>query len=586
MAEAVSAFANDFARLVSALHGKTPGKTGIFAGARSDASTGAALQCQHYLVVRRAWRIFAKFRAGFAAFADEKSTNPLNPPKSCQNRHAFRENLVFPAAMLQQPRLDGAVHGWRAFATSLSGRILLLVLLYLMVAGALVYFPSVARYHRELLSNRIESAELAVLPFTEAPGAQLSQELREQLLTRAGVLAIVLRGGGQHELFLIGEDEPPPFEAVYNTGTTDFITEMRDVLRCLTAPAGRIIRIDSQTALLEGLTIFVVANEDVIRTELLSYSIRAAGISAFVAGVIALLLLSSLYFIVVNPMRRLTEAMVRFRIDPEDPSRIHVPSGRGDEIGLAENELGTSQREIYGFLQQKTRLAQLGAAVAKIQHDLRNILASAQIASDRLSTSEDPVVRRIAPRLVGALDRATALATDTLRFGKAEENPPKRRSINLAGVVDEVAEAVFPESSAVKFENRVARDFRVDADPEQLFRIMLNLVTNARQALDSRNRKTGQKGGHVFVDAKRENAGVTIDVRDDGPGIAPAMQEKLFRPFSGTTQCGGTGLGLSIARELARAHGGDVSLGSTGSSGTQFQIFIPQESAQTIRSAC
>lgn len=492
----------------------------------------------------------------------------------------FTGNWCFLLPMLQQPQLNGAARGWRAFASSLSGRILLLVLLYLMVAGALVYFPSVARYHRELLSNRIESAELAILPFTEAPGAQLSQELRAQLLTQAGVLAIVLRGGGQHELFLIGEEEPPPIEAVYNTGTTDFITEMRDVLRCLTAPAGRIIRIDSQTALLEGLTIFVVANEDTIRTELLSYSIRAVGISAFIAAVIALLLLSSLYFIVVNPMRRLTEAMVRFRVDPEDPSRIHVPSGRGDEIGLAEHELGTSQREIYGFLQQKTRLAQLGAAVAKIQHDLRNILSSAQIASDRLSTSEDPVVRRITPRLVGALDRATALATDTLRYGKAEEDPPKRRRILLAGIVDEVAEAVFPENTVLEFHNQVSPDLQVNADPEQLYRILLNLITNARQALDSKNSRNGQKSGHVSVGAERGGAAVTILVCDDGPGITPAMQEKLFHPFAGTTQCGGTGLGLSIARELARAHGGEVSLYATGQGGTQFRIVIPDETGQ------
>ncbi len=495
--------------------------------------------------------------------------------------------------MLQQPRSYGAVGGWRMFATSLSGRILLLVLLYLMVAGALVYFPSVARYHRELLSNRIESAELAVLPFTEAPGAQLSQELREQLLTRAGVLAIVLRGGGQHELFLIGEEEPPAIEAVYNTGTTDFITEMRDVLRCLTAPTGRIIRIDSQTALLEGLTIFVVANEDSIRTALLSYSIRAIGISAFIAAVIALLLLSSLYFVVVNPMRRLTEAMVRFRADPEDPSRIHVPSGRGDEIGVAEHELGTSQREIYGFLQQKTRLAQLGTAVAKIQHDLRNILSSAQIASDRLAASDDPIVRRIAPRLVGALDRATTLATDTLRYGKAKETPPTRRRIFLAPIVDEVAAAVFPENSALSFENRVSSNIQVDADPEQFYRILLNLVTNARQALDSKNVRSKRQSGHIFVDAVCKSGrdsdnkfgGIKIIVGDDGPGIAPAMREKLFEPFSGTTQCGGTGLGLSIARELARAHGGDVTLCSTGKSGTQFQVFIPNLPSATAKSA-
>ncbi len=305
------------------------------------------------------------------------------------------------------------------------------------------------------------------------------------------------------------------------------------------------------------------------------YSIRALGLSAFIAGMIALLLLLSLYFIVVNPMRRLTEAMVRFRIDPEDPSRIHIPSGRGDEIGLAEHELGTSQREIYGFLQQKTRLAQLGTAVAKIQHDLRNILSSAQIASDRLSASEDPIVRRITPRLVSALDRATALATATLRFGKAEENPPRRKSISLASIVDEVAAVIFPENTMLNFENRVSPDILINADPEQLYRILLNLVTNARQALDSQIAKTGRQDGNVFVDASSERGGIAILVCDDGPRVAPIVRENLFRPFAGTAQCGGTGLGLSIARELAQAHGGDVLLQSTGSSGTQFRIFIP-----------
>jgi signal transduction histidine kinase len=153
------------------------------------------------------------------------------------------------------------------------------------------------------------------------------------------------------------------------------------------------------------------------------------------------------------------------------------------------------------------------------------------------------------------------------------------------GIVDEVAAAVFPEHSVLKFENRVSPDLQVDADPEQFYRILLNLVTNARQALDSRNVRTGQQSGHIFVDAVREPAGVAIIVGDDGPGIAPAMHEKLFRPFAGTARCGGTGLGLSIARELARAHGGDVSLHATGKSGAQFRVFIPNLSSASKASA-
>jgi signal transduction histidine kinase len=475
--------------------------------------------------------------------------------------------------MLQETLISGGVRGWRALLSSLSGRILLLVLLYLMVAGALVYFPSVARYHRELMAQRIETSELAILPFTEMPGEQLSAEMRSELLNRAGVLAIVLWGGGQHELFQIGPEEPPPIAAVYNTAPTDFITEMRDVVRCLTAPPGRIIRIDSGTALSEGLTIFVIANEDTIRTELIGFSIRALGMSAFVAVVTAMLLFLSLYYIVVRPMKRLTDAMVRFRINPEDPSRIHVPSGRGDEIGIAELELGTSQREIYGQLHQKARLAQLGEAVAKIQHDLRNILSSAQIASDRLAASDDPIVRLITPRLVGALDRANALATNTLRYGKAEESPPARKKIGLRALVDEVAAAALPDATAVVFENRIPFGLTVDADPDQLYRILLNLVTNARQAVDSTSQNHLE--GRVSVEGRNLGGGVEILVCDNGPGISPGLREKLFRPFSGTTRSGGTGLGLSISRELAKAHGGDVTLLKSDGGGTQFRVYIP-----------
>ena len=157
-----------------------------------------------------------------------------------------------------------------------------------------------------------------------------------------------------------------------------------------------------------------------------AFSTRVLGLSLFISVLTALLVFLSLYFFMVRPMQRITAAMTAFRANPEDPARILHPSSRRDEIGTAERELSTMQHELYGFLQQKTRLAALGLAVAKIQHDLRNILSSAQIASDRLATIEDPVVKRVTPRLVDALDRAVALATNTLRFGKAEERTPQR----------------------------------------------------------------------------------------------------------------------------------------------------------------
>jgi signal transduction histidine kinase len=468
----------------------------------------------------------------------------------------------------------GEDRGWRLLLHSLSGRILLLTILFVMASVALVYFPAVARYHHELLADRVAAAELAVLPFTEAPGQQLSPQLRTELLARAGVLAVVLVGGGQHELIPVGQ-QPPMFQAVYNAGETGFFEEMRNVLRCLAAPPGRVIRIDAVTGLPQGPSIFVVANEEPIRAALYAFSARALLISLFVAGATALLVFMSLYLILVRPMQRMTAAMITFRANPEDPSRILEPSGRKDEIGVAEYELSTMQREIYGSLQQKNRLALLGSAVAKIQHDLRNILTSAQIASDRLATSEDPVVKHVTPRLVAALDRAVALATNTLRYGKAEEPPPQRRRIALAPLVEDVAASALPERTKVKVENLVPPGLEVDADPDQLFRLLLNLVKNGREALDSLPDEARPDGKRLTIEARRKGDTVFILVRDNGPGIAPQLRERLFLPFAGSARSGGTGLGLAIARELARAHGGDIILLGSDETGTRFRVVIP-----------
>jgi signal transduction histidine kinase len=457
---------------------------------------------------------------------------------------------------------------WRLATHSLSGRLLLLTILFVMTSVALIYFPSVARYHHELLQERINAAQLAILPFTEAPGEQFSEELRMQLLERAGAEAVILRGGGQHELFLVGP-EPPAISAVYDAGETDLIEQIRDVVRCLFAPRNRIIRIDATTG--DGMNIIVIANEEPIRAALFVFSTRVLVLSLFISLLTALLVFFSVYYILVRPMQRITSAMTAFRANPEDPERILHPSTRKDEIGTAERELSTMQHELYGFLQQKTRLAALGLAVAKIQHDLRNILSSAQIASDRLSTIEDPVVKRVTPRLVDALDRAIALATNTLRFGKAEERTPQRTRFALSPLVDEAAASALPEGGGVTFDNRVSSRFQIDADSEQLFRVLLNLLSNAREALDAPD----QKEKHIIVEAWRKESAVTIEIADTGPGIPPAVRERLFQPFAGTARAGGSGLGLAISRELLQAHGGDIVLVSTGSSGTRFKLIVP-----------
>ncbi len=310
----------------------------------------------------------------------------------------------------------------------------------------------------------------------------------------------------------------------------------------------------------------VIVGEKPIRAALIHYSIQTLRLGLFISIAAAVLVFLSLYFVLVRPMRRITAAMVSFRENPEDASRIVIPSRRSDEIGIAERELAGMQREIYGFLQQKARLAALGSAVAKIQHDLRNILSSAQMASDRLTAVDDPVVKHLTPRLVASLDRAVALATATLRYGRADERPPERKLLALHPLIAEAGEICAAKEN-VCFINDVDPSLKIDADPEHLYRVLLNLVRNATEALSC--------GGTITITASRMANSVCVEICDTGPGIAESVRDRLFQPFATAARPGGSGLGLAIARDLARAHGGDVVLVETSANGTRFRIDIP-----------
>lgn len=457
---------------------------------------------------------------------------------------------------------------WRLVVHSLSGRLLLLTLVFVMITEGVIFFPSVGRYHRSLLEAHIESAEIAILPFTEAGGEQLSSALRSQLLARAGASAVMLKRPEQRELFLVTQ-MPPAINLTIDLRDDNLFTTIYLAVNCLLEGGDRVLHVIAPTHIKGAETIEVLVNEKPIRAALIRYARNVLLLALLLSAITAVLVFFSLYFILVRPMRRITRAMIAFRRNPEDASRIIAASARKDEIGIAERELGAMQRDIYGSLQQKARLAALGTAVARIQHDLRNILSSAQLASDRLAKVADPVVQRLAPRLVTALDHAVALATNTLRYGRADEAPPARKRVFLKPVVDEAGDAARAGASGkeIAFANDVSDVLEIDADPEQLYRILLNLLRNAVEAVGT--------SGRVRVGAVREAGQVSIAVSDDGPGIPKAVAERLFEPFASAARMGGTGLGLAIARDLARAHGGDLTLAETGADGTTFRITIP-----------
>jgi signal transduction histidine kinase len=286
-----------------------------------------------------------------------------------------------------------------------------------------------------------------------------------------------------------------------------------------------------------------------------------------------------LVFVVLNrvfvrPVRQLTREMLRFAENPENPAAIIRESGRRDEIGIAERELATMQTDLQSLLKQKNHLAALGLAVSKISHDLRNMLAAAQIISGRLSDVNDPTVQKFAPKLIASLDRAIDFCAATLRFGKASEAPPRRERFDLRSLVEEALETAKLEAApGIALVNAVEAGVEIDADREALLRVLLNLARNAVAALAPRLQAQGPAS--LSISGWRGPQGVTIEVADTGPGFSKRAREHLFEPFQGSGRAGGTGLGLAIARELVEAHGGGIELVSSGPEGTVFRLVLP-----------
>jgi len=269
---------------------------------------------------------------------------------------------------------------------------------------------------------------------------------------------------------------------------------------------------------------------------------------------------------------RISRNMLRFSQRPEDASRIITPSARQDEIGTAERELANMQLELSQTLQQKSRLAALGLAVSKVSHDLRNMLASAQLISDRLGSLPDPTVQRFAPKLIASLDRAIKFCEGTLRFGRAEEAQPKRELFRLRALVQDVGDGLgLPREGGVGWVIDIEDGLKIDADREQVFRVLTNLARNAVQAIE----QLEPASGTITVSASRLDSRVHVVVGDDGPGLPEQARAHIFQAFQGSSgRKGGTGLGLAIAYELISAHGGSIRL-RDGGKGATFEIEIP-----------
>src|SRR5690606_29773161 len=269
----------------------------------------------------------------------------------------------------------------------------------------------------------------------------------------------------------------------------------------------------------EGEFLEIVLNEAPLCKAMYGFSVNILLLSLAISGITAMLVFLALHYLLVRPMERITSNMIAFRADPENPARIIAPSGRRDEIGTTEEELAAMQREIASMLHQKSRLAALGLAVSKINHDPRNLLSSAQLFSDQLSTLPDPKLQRFAPKLMRALERAIAFCQSTLSYGAAQEPPPERRTIAVEPLIEEVHEALgLGLDVPVRWIVAVERGLTVEADHDQLFRVLVNVARNALQALEARGARDPARD-QIRITGRREGGVVVLEISDTGPGV-------------------------------------------------------------------
>jgi signal transduction histidine kinase len=454
------------------------------------------------------------------------------------------------------------------FLRSLSARLLVLTVFFVMLGEVLIFVPSVARFRMTYFEDHLAAAHIATLALIASPTGKLDQALTDELLAEVGAHSITLeRPNGT--VRMLDSTLPPKPDVNFVLGGGNVPIWIQRSFETLFSSGNRVMQVVGTSPFEPDTKVEMLLDEQPLREEMWKFGGRIFQLSIILSLMAAALVFLSLQWLLVRPMRRITASMASFSQDPEDASRVIVPRGSRDEIGQAETELATMQETVRQALSQRARLAALGTAVTKINHDLRNILATARVVTDGLTTSAASEVKRVAPRLIDAIDRAVALCSSTLDFSREGAPPLSPRRFALRPLIEEIGPALPVSEEEFSVELDIPAELAVNADRDQIYRVFLNLARNSVEA-----------GAHrLRISATRDGGMAVIDVADDGPGLPPRARENLFRPFAASGRPGGSGLGLAIARELMRLHGGDLALILSTGAGTTFRVTMPAKKA-------
>lgn len=460
----------------------------------------------------------------------------------------------------------GEVRDSQLLHNSLSARVILFSLLVTVLVTSMMALPLIANYSITWLKERSEAAYLIAMALEESPNGLVDTALQSRLLRQANILGItILKRDGS--ILMLGAEMPLVHDLTYDLRQANAYTMLKLLLQTVTIPGRKIIHVTGEAEELGSELVEIDVGCHTLFTVASGNTQRAVGTALITALLVSIFFYGFLQISVVQPLQRLTRSIIAFRKAPEDASRAHVPSGRVDEIGIAEQAFVRMQGDIRNALRLRAHLAAIGGAVARIQHDLRGLLASAMVMSDPLETSRDPEVKRIAPGLMAAIDRAVELCRSSVSYARNGAISMEMETFTLAPLVDELAKDCQARSRTLI--NQVPPHLQVVADRFQLYRALDNLVRNALEA----------GAQQVTVAAWYEGDVLELEVADDGPGIPEKIVNHLFTPFVASTKIGSTGLGLSITREIVNAHGGEIELHSSAPGETVFRLWLPHPTA-------
>lgn len=453
----------------------------------------------------------------------------------------------------------------KKFISGLSGQLLILTVLFVLLAEAVIFFPSASSFRKDWFKERGVSAGHLAIALNAVPESYNRMMLSQTFMDDTSISVMKTSKDGKSKLVLGTPPQNSELELIDMRNGQPGL-QLGATLSAFANKEGYFRVLAQPPESIESLEYLVPKRA--LQQAMESYWYNILGLSILIAIITGILLYSVLHFLIIKPLQCLGDDVADFQADPAAPLKEKRTHDRKDEIGELSRAFTDMQTGVQSSLEQRKRLADLGLAVSKINHDLRNVLTSAQLVSDRLAMDKDERIAKMGERLVRAVDRGVRIAEGVLEYGSEKDEILDLETVNLSEVASEAANDTLRRFPGVTFENQIDPKLAARADADHTYRIFQNLIRNAAQALKDRPE------AKVTIEARNGGDKVYTTLSDNGPGLPAKVRETIFTPFTTGGGRGRTGLGLTISKELAEAQGGNIILVSSDDKGTAFELTL------------